>query len=231
MKSICNFGYARTKKGGAHFPDVRGLLKYLQYRDDRDDHIPGGGGPDRWVDGGLGDSYPKILARLDELSAGNSHAYCFSVVISPDPEEIAQVEGDPHARFVEAIKASMSEWEAWREQHDKPLAGPIEYSFVVHRPERNYGEQMHAHLILPSATENAMNGDLTPLYNNRPHVEAFKEIVYHQLDRVYGLDREHAEPELEPEMELDLKMALESVVKFADREIPFHDVPRVEEGT
>ncbi len=55
MKSICNFGYARTKKGGAHFPDVRGLLKYVQYRDDRDDHIPGGGGPDRWVDGGLGD--------------------------------------------------------------------------------------------------------------------------------------------------------------------------------
>jgi hypothetical protein len=31
MKSICNFGYAQTKKGGAHFPDVRGLLKYVQY--------------------------------------------------------------------------------------------------------------------------------------------------------------------------------------------------------
>ena len=44
MKSICNFGYARTKKGGAYFPDVRGLLKYIQYRDDHDDHIPGGGG-------------------------------------------------------------------------------------------------------------------------------------------------------------------------------------------
>ena len=231
MKSICNFGYARAKKGGAHFPDVRGLLKYVQYRDDRDDHIPGGGGPDRWVDGGLGISYPKILARLDELSAGNPHAYCFAVVISPDPEAIAEIEGDPHARFVEAIKASMSEWEEWREEHDKPLAGPIEYSFVVHRPERHYGEQMHAHLILPSATENAMNGDLTPLYNNRPHVDAFKEIVYHQLDRVYGLDREHAEPELEPEMELESVLEAELVLEFTDREIPFHDVPRVEEGT
>ena len=225
MKSICNFGYAQTKKGGAHFPDVRGLLKYVQYRDDRDDHIPGGGGLDRWVDGGLSDNYPKILARLDELSAGNPHAYCFAVVISPDPEAIAQVEGDPHAGFVEAIKASMSEWEEWREEHDKPLAGPIEYSFVVHRPERNYGEQMHAHLILPAATENAMNGDLTPLYNNRPHVEAFKEIVYRQLDRVYVLDREQKEPELKLEMEL------EPVLELADREIPFHDVPRVEEGT
>ena len=224
MKSICNFGYARTKKGGTHFPDVRGLLKYVQYRDDRDDHIPGGGGPDRWVDGGLGDSYPKILARLDELSAGNPHAYCFAVVISPDPEAIAGVDGDPQARFVEAIRASMAEWQTWREEHDKPLAGPIEYSFVVHRPERNYGEQMHAHLILPAATENAMNGDLSPLYNNRTQVDAFKETVYRQLDRVYGLDREQEKPGI------NLERALEPGLEIADREIPFHETPRLEEG-
>ena len=217
MKSICNFGYARTKKGGTHFPDVRGLLKYVQYRDDRDDHIPGGGGPDRWVDGGLGDSYPKILARLDELSAGNPHAYCFAVVISPDPEAIAEIEGDPQGRFVEAIRASMAEWQAWREENDKPLAGPIEYTFVVHRPERNYGEQMHAHLILPAATENAMSGDLTPLYNNRTHIDALKEIVYRQLDRVYDLDQEREKPEIKLEMKLEPK------IDFPDRDIPFHE--------
>ena len=224
MKSICNFAYAQTKKGGGHFPDVRGLLKYVQHRDNRDDHIPRAGGPDRWVDGGLGDSYPRIVARLDELSAGNPHAYCFAVVISPDPKAIAEIERDPHARFVEAIKASMSEWEEWREEHDKPLAGPIEYSFVVHRPERNYGEQMHAHLILPAATENAMNGDLTPLYNNRPHVDAFKEIVYRQLDRVYGMDREREKPEIKLERKLEPK------IDIPDREIPFHETPRLEEG-
>ena len=225
MKSICNFGYARSSKGGAHFPDVRGLLKYVQHRDDRDDHIPGAGGPDRWVDGGLGDSYPRILTRLDELSTGNPHAYCFAVVISPDPEAIAKVEGDPQARFVEAIKASMSQWEEWREQNDKPLAGPIEYSFVVHRPERNYGEQMHAHLILPAATENTMSGDLTPLYNNREHVDAFKEIVYRQLDRVYDLEREQEKPEIKLESELEPELG------FADREILFHEAPGAEEST
>jgi hypothetical protein len=224
MKSICNFGYARTRKGGSHFPDVRGLLKYVQYRDDRNDHIPDGGGPDRWVDGGLGDSYPKILARLDALSAGNPHAYCFAVVISPDPEAIAEVEGDPQARFVEAVKASMAEWQAWRDEHDKPLAGPIEYSFVVHRPERNYGEQMHAHLILPAATENAMNGDLAPLYNNRPQVDAFKEIVYRQLDRVYGLDREQELPAVE------LQIAGRGISGRDRAEIPFHEPAQPEEG-
>ena len=225
MKSICNFGYARSRKGGAHFPDVKGLLRYIQYRDNRSDHIPHGGGPDRWVDGGLGDSYPKILARLNALSAGNPHAYCFAVVISPDPEEIAKAEGDPQARFVEAVKASMAEWQAWRDEHDKPLAGPIEYSFVVHRPERSYGEQMHAHLILPAATENAMNGDLAPLYNNRPQVDAFKEIVYRQLDRAYGLDREQ-EREL-PDVELQV-----AARGFSGRdraEIPFHEPGQPEE--
>ena len=111
MKCICNFGYARTKKGSSHFPNVRNLLKYVQFRDDRNDHIPGAGGPDRWVDGGLGDCYPRILVRLDALSPANPHAYCHSVVISPDPQAMAEVEGDPHSRFVEAVKATIDEWE------------------------------------------------------------------------------------------------------------------------
>jgi hypothetical protein len=230
MKSICNFGYARTKKGGTHFPDVRGLLRYIQYRDDRDDHIPGGGGLDRWVDGGLGDSYPHILARLDQLSPASRFAYCHSIVISPDPQVIAEVEGDPHARFVEAVKATIAEWEEWRQDHDrKPQVGPIEYSFVVHRPERNYGEQMHAHLILAAASEDPVTGDTTPLYNNQAHVEAFKEITYRQLDRAYGLELEHEQPE--PEQEQDLEMTFKGA--HFEREIEFfrfHEDPPAEGG-
>ena len=36
MKCICNFRYAQSRKGGAHFPDVKGLLRYVQFRDDPD---------------------------------------------------------------------------------------------------------------------------------------------------------------------------------------------------
>jgi len=218
MKSICNFGYARSKRGSGSFSDMRGLLKYLQYRDDHDGHIPGAGGPDRWVDGGLGTNYQAILARLDRLSPANPNAYCFAVVVSPDPEALAQVEGDPHARFVEAVRTTLAEWEAWRLEHDKrPQAGPLEYSLVVHRPERDYGEQMHAHVILAAATENAMTGERTPLYNNRPELDAFKAITYRELDRVYGLDRERQPaPDLEPE-------ALDQ--PLPGRDIPFHQQP------
>jgi hypothetical protein len=195
MRSICNFGYARSKRGGGSFPDVRGLLKYLQYRDNRDDHIPMAGGPDRWVDGGLGTCYQHILARLDELSPANRHAYCHVVMVSPDPEALSQVRGDlGQARFVETVRAALEEWEAWRLEHDeKPQVGPLEYSFVVHRPVREYGEQMHAHVILAAATENALTRERTPLYNNRPEIGAFKEIVYRELDRAYDLERERDE--------------------------------------
>ena len=37
-----------------------------------------------------------------------------------------------------------------------------------------------------------MTGDSTPLYNNQPEIEAFKEIIYRQLDRVFDLDREQS---------------------------------------
>jgi len=204
VKSICNFGYARSKRGGGHFPDVRGLAKYLQYRDNRDDHIPMAGGPDRWVDGGLGTCYQHILARLDELSPANRHAYCHVVMVSPDPEALAQVEGDPQARFVEAVRTAIEEWEEWRlTQDDRPQTGALEYSFVVHRPERDYGEQMHAHVILAAATEDSLTGERTPLYNNRPQIETFKEIVSRQLDRVYELDREREREAPQPALEIE----------------------------
>jgi hypothetical protein len=214
VKSICNFGYARSKRGGGAFPNVRGLVKYLQYRDNRDTHIPGAGGPNRWVDGGLGTNYQNILSRLDELSPANQHAYCHALVISPDPKALAEVEGDPQARFVEAVEATLAEWDEWRQAHDKhPQAGPIEYSLVVHRPERDYGEQMHAHVLVAAATEDPIIGERTALYNNRAEIEAFKEIACRQLDRAFDLDRER-EPERDQELDLDWQPQLEREIEF-----------------
>jgi hypothetical protein len=226
MKSICNFAYARTRQGSSRFPNVKGLLRYLQFRDNRDQHIPGAGGPDRWVDGGLGTHYRAILSRLDELSPSNRHAYCHAIVISPDPEAMANVEGDPSPegdlrkeRFVEAVQVALEEWEMWRLEHDqKPQIGAIEYSFVVHRPQREYGEQMHAHVILGAATEHPMTRERTPLYNGQPEIEGFKEIVYRQLDRVFELDRERERPEPEPELALDLQPEIPGL----DMDISFH---------
>jgi hypothetical protein len=211
VKCICNFKYARYRRGGPVIGDVRGWLKYVQFRDDRNDHIPHDGGPGRWVDGGLGVCYQHILTRLDELSRGNRYVYCHHVVVSPDPQAMAawrerqDIEGDPKDRFVEAVRDILQEWDEWRWEHDsRPQAGPIEYSFVVHRPVRAYGEQMHAHVVLGAATEHHMTRDLTPLYNDREHLAAFKEIACRQLDLAFGLGEEQRgagvgqDPRLDP---------------------------------
>jgi len=90
---------------------------------------------------------------------------------------------------------------------------------VVHRPERHYGEQMHAHLILPAATEHPGTCSKTPLYNNRPHMERFKEIAYHELDRAFDLDRAREQPE--PEIQ-DPEIQDEDLTHVVDeREIEF----------
>ncbi len=72
---------------------------------------------------------------------------------------------------------------------------------------------MHAHLILAPATENPVTGERTPLYNNHPHMEAFKEITYRQLDRAFGLDREKEAPEHTVDKEASARVP--------DREIDF----------
>lgn len=228
MDTVCNFRYARVARGGAGISDVRGLLQYLQYRNDRDGHISASG-PDRWIDGGLGTRYQFILQRLNELSPANPHAFCHSIVVSPDPKEMVKIEGDPHARFADAVLSSLEEWEAWRQTHDeKPQVGGLEYSVVIHRPERDYGEQIHAHVILAAATEDGTTGEFTPLYNNREHIDQFKEIAARQLDRVYGLDKEQErdwpEPEPEPEKEIDLDPEMELEIEF----FPLHH-PDIEE--
>ena len=194
VKCICKFKYARYKRGGPVMGDVRGWLKYVQFRDDRNDRVPDANSPDRWVDGGLGVCYQHILVRLDELSRGNRNAYCHHIVVSPDPQAMARIKGDPKDWFVEAVRAILQEWDEWRWEHDsRPQAGPIEYSFVVHRPVRAYGEQMHAHVVLGAATEHHLTRDLTPLYNDREHLVAFKEIAYRQLDLAFGLDGNQGE--------------------------------------
>jgi hypothetical protein len=193
------------------------LLKYLEYRDGRDDYDPAN--RDRWVDGGLGTHYRDILKRLDDLGQANPHAYCFSLVISPDPEALARVqEENRQVQFVEVVKAALAEWDIWRAEHDKsPQAGPIEYAFVVHRPEREYGEQMHAHVVIGAGTEDPATGDRTALYNNRPHIDAFKEIAERQLDRMFDLERDREQPGLERE-QAEPERGLYSI----EREISFH---------
>ncbi|MGQ9600236.1 MAG: hypothetical protein ACUVWZ_12565 [Anaerolineae bacterium] len=53
--------------GAGKYGKARGLLRYLQYREDRINHAPRAGGAERWIDCGLGRGWREILDNASEL--------------------------------------------------------------------------------------------------------------------------------------------------------------------
>jgi hypothetical protein len=122
VKSLCSFGYARNKRSGAYFPDVRGLAKYLQCRDNRDDHIPMAGGPDRWVDGGLGTCYRHILLPDDLIRPARGHATVFAAYSERSQADQAIF----HAELTPFFKRK--DWKLERVRPATPLTLPCSLS-------------------------------------------------------------------------------------------------------
>ena len=69
---------------------AKGLLKYLTYREDRDNHVRRPGGPDRWVDCGLGRNWREIIDNVSELQS--QQVLMRSLIIRPPQEPIAELE-------------------------------------------------------------------------------------------------------------------------------------------
>ncbi len=84
---VPDLAYASRK--GRGYRALKGKLKYFQFRDDRDGHIPQEQGLERWHDRGLGLHYREILNQCNRLSTSSVLAWTW--VISPDPTLIALV--------------------------------------------------------------------------------------------------------------------------------------------
>jgi hypothetical protein len=73
---------------------TKGLLRYLEYREDRYNHHPRAAGPERWIDCGLGRGWREILRNASELQTGK--VLLRSLVIRPPQELVAQLQAiDP----------------------------------------------------------------------------------------------------------------------------------------
>ena len=79
MAMTCFTNWYYIPAGG--YAKAKGLLTYLQYRDDRDTHIPNAGGRDRWTDCGLGRSWREILSNATELENRKTNTLLRSLVI------------------------------------------------------------------------------------------------------------------------------------------------------
>lgn len=171
--------------------ELTAKLKYFQYRDDANGHIPQEQGLERWVDCGLGGNYRQIMQSCDRL--GSDKVLAWTWVISPAPDLIALV--PPAER--EAVVKSLTEQivEAYYEARN--LDAPY-YAYVLHnrltKLDAETGEQLHqphTHIILPGTVETA-DGARVPFYNraSNGHVKLLKSIADDKfgtvLDEIVG---------------------------------------------
>ena len=217
MAMTCYTDWKFIRAGNYH--KAKGLLKYLTYREDRDNEVRRPGGPDRWVDCGLGSNWREIIDNLSELQS--QKVLMRSLIIRPPQEQMAQLEGiDPElwtrrrelmAELVEDVMAGEMErrgveWPGGRQPLDLP------YSYVIHAPQDANGvESLHAHVITP-----AMDREREQAFNvYRRDTQHTREVAERETERIFELSRvRDREPALDLQPQIDLA--------FPDRDIEFH---------
>lgn len=202
-----------------NYSKAKGLLKYLTYREDRDNHVFRPGGRGRWVDCGLGRNWREIIDNVSELQS--QKVLMRSLIIRPPQEQIAQlVEVDPElwarrrelmADLVENVMASEMEragveWPSGRQPLDLP------YSYVIHAPpDANGVESLHAHVITP-----AMDRDREQAFNVcRKDTQHTRGVAERETERIFELSRVR-------DRAVGMDLQPEADVAFPDREIDFH---------
>lgn len=193
----------KTKAGDSGYSKLKAKLKYFQFRNDRDGHIPQEEGRERWVDKGLGQNYRDILNTCNDLSSHRLLAWTW--VVSPAPDLMALV---PEAQREELVKNLTEEIvEAYYSERGVDIP---EYSYVIHDRLTKPGEdgspglqQLHTHVVLP-ATVPTVDGSREAFDNraNKGHFNTLREISTIKfeaaLEHYVGPEWRTLRPDLEP---------------------------------
>jgi len=202
------------------YTKARGLLKYLEYREDRVNHVPRASGPGRWVDCGLGGSWQEILENAKVLQSDK--VLLRALVIRPPQEQVAQLEQTDPGRWsqrrdlLEEVVHLVMDAEMERAGIRRPdgSSQPLDlpYSYVIHAPDDALGvESSHAHVIVP-----AMDRDRERPFNVYPKdVQHTREVAEREMERLFELSRVQ-----DRQAEVDLWQEMD--VLLVDRDIDFH---------
>ncbi len=161
---VPDFAYMGTRQR----QQLRGKLKYFQFRDDRDGHIPRQRALERWVDRGLGRDYRDILKACSRLRS--KHVLAWTWVISPTPDLMALVPENRRRELLMNLTEQVVEGYYLARNMDPP-----EYSYVCHdrlttpdpdEPDKPPMQHLHTHMVLPG-TVASVEGGRSPVYNNK----------------------------------------------------------------
>ena len=209
---IADLAYKGLKRSGRGTgrQGLKATLKYLQYRDKRNNHLAQSRDYERWQDRGMGLSHGEIYRNCDALQS--KHVLAWTWVISPAPDLMELVpEGARRDLLYELTERVVEDYYTER-GFDVP-----EYSYIMHtaktKPKEGEPshEHLHTHVILPGTVPST--ADRLPVYNNssKGHDRLFREIAaQHFADMLdeRGIDwrplREEPEAEVQRDDEIDL---------------------------
>ncbi|MCA0454904.1 MAG: hypothetical protein LCI00_13100 [Chloroflexi bacterium] len=198
---VANVQYKKPSADGAK--QSKNLLRYLTYRESRDEAARHVAGRERWVDHGMGGSVGEIAQRCDDLKS--EHVLTFSLVCNPNPDLMAMVAPEDREQFVRELTESVVNGFF----DERGLDTGIEYSYVLHHrltddPKAPGLHDPHTHVVLPGTVYDEEHGQRVPLFFSRNrkvnHIEMLHDVTEQtmvaQMERYVGPDWEQRYDEL-----------------------------------
>jgi len=204
--------------------ELKGKLKYFQYRDGVDEHLEQNGLPERWMNNGLGQSFGEIYANCQQMATTHlqNNVAARTLVISP---QVDMMQAIPEERRMDVLhELTEATVDGWFEEMDKPIT---EYSHILHRAEtaderpdgqlkdRDSGvEFLHTHVIV-APTYEEIDGSRQPYKVYSKQLQQLHEVAREEMERIWTR-------ELGPERVAELNQQLEEmtelhIVKDAER--------------
>ncbi|MAU11778.1 MAG: hypothetical protein CL607_18275 [Anaerolineaceae bacterium] len=176
---VVDFAYKSPKRKGrgTGHKGLRSTLKYLQYRDNRTEHLAQMQNNERWRDLGLGTHYREIFENCNHLQS--KHVLAWTWVVSPAPDLIALVPEKKRSQLVCDLTERVVEDYYTERGFDLP-----EYSYVLHdrlTTPKEDGEEpiqhLHTHVVLSGTVPSV--AERLPVYNNkeRGHDALFRQVA------------------------------------------------------
>jgi hypothetical protein len=198
---VANVQYKKPSADGAK--QSKNLLRYLTYRESRDEKARHVAGCERWVNHGMGASVGEIVQRCDDLKS--EHVLTFSLVCNPNPDLMAMVAPEDREQFVHELTESMVNGFF----DERGLDTGIEYSYVLHHrltddPQSPGLHDPHTHIVLPGTVYDEEHGQRVPLFFSRNrkvnHIDLLHDVtertMAEQMERNVGPDWEQRYDEL-----------------------------------
>ncbi len=191
LMCVANVQYKKPSADGTK--QSKNLLRYLTYRESRDEAARHVAGRERWVDQGMGGSVAEIAQHCDDLKS--EHVLTFSLVCNPNPDLIGMVAPEEREQFVRELTESMVNGFF----DERGLDTGCEYSYVLHHrltddPQAPGLYDPHTHIVLPGTVYDEEHGQRVPLYFSRNrkanHIDMLHDVTERtmvaQMERYVG---------------------------------------------